>query len=257
MKKRKWRLENIPPFNSPWRKLMLNFTKNEQYTQEIQNGLPFFTEEELSAIEERYRDTDMTRKDIMDTVHKRGWLIKESTLKNYIQKSQVPSAVRRMKTDRGMISIYPKDMVRHLNFVQYCLFVGKVTDAVIEMLNKYLSENDEAYLEMFAGEIKQYAEDSVFGGNGLMSALWQLDENYYWSAVEWAALAIEKAFHDNMKKKKRYLEKIEQLRQIQVMLGKKTAEFRNALRAEKTQTPIPPDMIGRFLNGEKTNNGGD
>jgi hypothetical protein len=255
MEERKWRLSNIPTFNDPWRKLMLNFTTNEEYTREIQKGLPFFAEEELSTIEERYRDNGMTRKDIMDTIRRKGWLIKEGTLKNYIQKSLVPPALRRIKTDKGMISLYPNDMIRHLNFVQYCLFVGKETDGFIKMLTELLSENDEAYLEMVAGEIKTYSEDSVFGGNGLMPALWQLDDNYYWEAVGWAEEAIAKAFHAHPKKKEKYLKLIKELRKIQGMLGNKTVELRKALRADRT--PVPPDMLKRVLSDEKTDDGED
>jgi len=249
MEKRKWRLRNIPPFTSPWRKLMLSFTKYEQYKQEIEGGRPFFTEEELSAIEERFRDTGMTRKDIMDVVRKRGWSVKESTLKNYIQKSQVPHALRRIRTNRGMISIYPNDMIRHFNFVQYCVFVGRGTDVLIQTLNEIISENDEAYLEMFAGDIKRYAKDPVFGGYGLMSALWQLDDSHYWQALEWAALATEQAFRDYPAKREKYLRKINEIRDIQAILFRKTGEFRTALRADST--PVPPDMVDRLLAFEE------
>jgi hypothetical protein len=195
----------------------------------------------------------MTRKDIMDVVRKKGWLVKEGTLKNYIQKSQVPRALRRIRTHRGMISIYPNDMIRHFNFVQYCVFVGRGTDVLIQTLKEVISENDEAYLEMFAGDIKQYAKDPVFGGYGLMSALWQLDDSHYWQALEWAALATEQAFHDYPAKKEKYLQKINELRDIQVILFRKTEEFQTALRADST--PVPPDMVDRLLDDGKTNYG--
>jgi len=123
------------------------------------------------------------------------------------------------------------------------------TDVLIQTLNEVISENDEAYLEMFAGDIKQYAKDSVFGGYGLMSALWQLDDSHYWQALEWAALATEQAFHDYPAKKEKYLQKINELRDIQAILFRKTEEFRTALRAGST--PVPPDMVDRLLAYEE------
>ena len=121
MVKIKLQLKDIPKIASPLRRHLLRFTGEEFYQKEIEEGTPFFSDNDLNALEEKYKD-GMTKKDLISEIHKRGWQIKESTIKSYISKGLIPRALKRVKTNKGMVSIYPSDTIRHLNFTRYCLF---------------------------------------------------------------------------------------------------------------------------------------
>jgi hypothetical protein len=248
MKSSKWKLDQLPPVSSPWRKAMMTFTKGEDYRKEIEAGLPFFTEEELSSIEERFRETGMTRKDIMAEVYRKGWLIKESTLKNYIQKDQVPRAIKKTKTDKGMISIYPNNMIRHLNFVRYCVFVdGASIRAIVDLVRTFLSHDDEAYLKSVSLKVEGYeCYPSNFQGDDCLHALWTgINVDKFAEGVEWTKLAVEKAFEKYPAKKTTYLKTLHEMEKIQGRLETMMVEFEKGLKSNKT--PIHPDELETLI----------
>ena len=105
-----FKLEDLPEVNTIFRKTMLNhLTTMDTYKEDLDKGLPFYSEEELKEVEKKYKLKGMTKKDIMSEIYKKGWPFKENTLKHYIQINQIPRAERREKTNTGMISYYPEN----------------------------------------------------------------------------------------------------------------------------------------------------
>ena len=138
-----FKLEDLPEVNTIFRKTMLNhLTTMDTYKEDLDKGLPFYSEEELKEVEKKYKLKGMTKKDIMSEIYKKGWPFKENTLKHYIQINQIPRAERREKTNTGMISYYPENIIRHLNFTRYCLFSGSETADSLNSFFKKLRIKD-------------------------------------------------------------------------------------------------------------------
>jgi len=96
MRKIKLKLKDIPGTNTLIRRHLLDFTEYEFYENEVKNeGKPFFTEEKLCLIEKKYEKNGMTRKDIMNEIYKKGWQLKENTIKSYIQKGLIPRSLKK------------------------------------------------------------------------------------------------------------------------------------------------------------------
>jgi hypothetical protein len=247
MNKQKWRLDELPSLTHPWRKpMMMAFTTAERYNRQVKDGLPFFTEEKLASLEERFKKTGMTRADIIAEVRKKGWLIKEATLKNYIQKDQVPKAFKKVKTSKGMISVYPEDMIRHLNFVRYCLFADRdsgLVDFMIDLIKTTLSRDDKTYLESKSLEVEGYEHyPSDMQGDDCLHALWiGISTDRFAEGLEWTRAAVEKAFREHPAKKDEYLKKLHEMEKLHSQLEDKMVEFQDELKANKTQ--INPDEL--------------
>lgn len=239
MKKNRWTLKDMPPARSQNRKLMLKIFKLPEYREEIEQGLPFFSQEELDEIERKYQESGMTRKDIVSEAYKKGWLIKESTLKSYLQKDQLPPPLKRLKTDKGAVSIYPADTIRHLNFVRYCLFSGnKAVDLIMSMM-KRMSFSDEAHLEAASVEIDPSGMDGDDCFHSIYIGVSRLE-----TGLAWTEESIEKAFSGYPEKREQYLREINDLEKIKGLFEAKLGTFVKKLKASKTPvelTKLIPD----------------
>ena len=241
MKKTKWKLDDLPSATHPIRKKILNFTKEHNYEEKIKKGLPFFSESELSLIEEKYKKDGMTRKDIMSEAYKKGWLLKENTLKHYLQKGQLPRSVRRIKTDKGMISLYPATIIRHLNFIRYCLFSeDKTVDFLINFL-KSISNDDKTSIEATSLEI----DDSGMEGDDCFHSLW-IAISRLETGVTWTEESIKKTFAIDEYKKKKYLTEFEKIKKIASQLEDEINKFEKLLK--KNKTLIAADELDNFFS---------
>lgn len=230
MSKSKWTLQDLPPATSSIRKKILNFTNKKEYQKEIKSGLPFFSDSELRSIENKFKEIGMTRKDIMSIIYKKGWLIKENTLKHYLQKDQLPRATKRIKTNKGMISLYPATIIRHLNFVRYCLFSkNKDFDLLISIL-KDVSNDDFTLIEAASIESDEYG----FDGDDCFQALWIGISRLNETGIPWVKESIEKAFANQKIKKDRYLKKLNEIEKIVNELERKIDGFIEILKKNKT-----------------------
>jgi len=239
----KWTLKDLPTAKSQNRKIMLKIFKLAEYREDIERGLPFFSEEELEELEREYGDSGMTRKDIINEAYKKGWLIKESTLKSYLQKDQLPRPLKRVKTDKGAVSIYPADTIRHLNFVRYCLFSGnKAVDMVISMLKK-MSFSDEAHLEAASAEI----DPSGMDGEDCITSIY-MGVSRLETGLAWMEESIEKAFAEYSEKREQYLRELNNLKNIEGEFETKLGRFVKKLRAAKT----PVDLTKFLSMAEKS-----
>ena len=122
-------LEDIPKVDSPFRSMLINkLTERETYKKALEkNAVLGFSSWELNAVEEKYKTQGgMLNEDIQNEIIKKGWLIKPATIKQYIQKDQLPMPKERRRVPgKGAVSLYPLNFMRHLNFVRFMLNAGR------------------------------------------------------------------------------------------------------------------------------------
>lgn len=227
-KQAKWTLEDLPSANSYERKMMLSISKLPEYNADIKQGLLFFSEEELEELENKYKETGMTRKDVVSEAHKK-WLLKESTLKSYIHKDQLPGALKRLKTDKAMISIYPPDMIRHLNFVRYCLFSGSKAIDLLMTIMKDMSVTYQTHLEATSVEIDPSGGDGNDCIHSLYIGIARLD-----TGIAWAEDSVEKAFLQHPSKRKQYLGYVNDLNKLKEQIASTLEDFVKKLKGSTT-----------------------
>jgi len=233
------KLNDIPKFNSGDRKrISRNLTTSEGYLRDIENGLPFFTEEQLKDIEETYCD-GMTKEDIMGIIFKRGWQIKESTITSYIQKKLIPGSIRREKTKKGMISIYPPDTIRHLNFVRYSLFSKGAIATIINMFKTLRTQTDREVLEMSIidpvfDDCLDVIQDNISSNIDRLSSVRD---------------GIERAFAEDKKKRDLYLKMVDELEKLNESLWEKYESFLNKIEENTSErTEVPQTEIQWLIN---------
>ncbi|TLD41698.1 MAG: hypothetical protein JETT_2059 [Candidatus Jettenia ecosi] len=124
-------LDVIPKVGSRDRAMLINnLTELEIYKLAVgKNAALGFSTEELNAIEEKYKgQRGLFNEDIQNEINKKGWLVKPTTIKQYIQRDQLPMPKERKKVKgKGAVSLYPLDFMRHLNFVRFMLNAGRET----------------------------------------------------------------------------------------------------------------------------------
>jgi uncharacterized cysteine cluster protein YcgN (CxxCxxCC family) len=235
----KLQLKDIPKVNSPLRRQLLKFTTEEFYQKEIEEGIPFFSDNDLIALEEKYKN-GITKKELMSELYKKGWQIKESTIKSYISKDLLPRALKRVKTNKGMESIYPSSTIRHLNFTRYCLFsddysirfllsrfqhfkesqdIGLLIEASAEI------ESPDPYLLHECYECSECLEPYEFGFS-------QISGN---ALSKWASQSIRKAFLERQPEKcELYLAKLKEVDDTIRQAKQKFDEFKELLTKNST-----------------------
>jgi hypothetical protein len=240
MKSKMLALDNLPKATSYNRELLLKVSKDKVYKDALKQRPIFFSEEELKEIENRYEKKGMTLKDIMAEGCKK-FPIKESTLKSYIQKGQLPGPEKQKKIKgKGMISIYPANTIRQLNFVRYCLFSGDtVTDILLELI-KDSSSSDLIKLEEASVEI----DDSGMDGDDCMHSVY-IGLNRLETGLAWITESIEKAFSGPQREQ--YLLSVKKLMERKENLDKEVNRFKKTL--EKSVTPI--DLKKELLAAKK------
>jgi len=232
MGKFKLNLINIPPVNTPLRRQLLRFTTERFYQKEIENGIPFFSEKELLSIDNKYMDNGMTKKDLMTEIYKKGWPIKENTIKSYIQKGLIPRSLKRVKTNQGMISIYPTNMIRHLNFIRYCLFSeGESIETLLTFI-KDVSYDDRTVLEHASFEIDEYKNNIGDCFNSLRSGISMINNE----GLPWMNESIQKAFSHQKPKFEKYIKKYVEIEKSVEQLEEKISEFEKELKKNTTLT---------------------
>jgi hypothetical protein len=221
------KLSDIPKVNEPYRRFLIEFTKERFYQEEIEEkGIPFFSEQELKLIENKYKEKNgMTRQEMFSEIHNKGWLIKENTIKSYIQKGLLPRATNRVKTNKGMISLYPPTIIRHLNFVRYCVFSKDASISLLFKAMKYSSLDDKTILENASLEI----DDFEFDVNDCLHSLW-VGVNRIDDAIYYTEKSLSEAFEENNRNLKLYGNKLNEIRSAYKSLTEKISNFEDFLK---------------------------
>jgi len=243
MKKIRLNLKDIPQVNTPIRRHLINFTKEKFYSDEIQSGIPFFSEEELAALENKYRENGMTKKDVLAEIYKKGWQIKENTIKSYIQKGLIPRALKRVKTNQGMISIYPADTIRHMNFTRYCLFSEDESIRLLLSLIETASMDDRTLLVDASMNMEGYQTgDDCLHALKIPFAIFDND------VIPWVEESIGEAFENQEEKRIEYFKKFEEIKGLVDQLKDKIIEFEGLLESNTTISDmIPLDSLSGLL----------
>jgi hypothetical protein len=253
MSKVKFNLKDIPKVNDPVRRHLINFTKEQFYVEEIKNGIPFFSEEDLVAFEKKYKKSGMTQKDIMAEIYKKGWQIKENTIKSYIQKGLIPRSTKRTKTDKGMISLYSADMMRHLNFTRYCLFSEDESIKTLLSIIKIASIDDKTLLQDAS------VDESItpgLSGDDCLHALWIGISRLSDDAIPWTWETLGKAFSNQKGKEAKYGKKVQEIEDLVAKLSDKIEEFEKLLESNiSTSALIPFKSYSNILTSLKEKGG--
>lgn len=177
--------EIIPKYWSVERVMFSNFLhETPEYQESVKKGLPFFTQEELNEIEEKYRG-GMTWNDIESVLAGKGMIFKKSTFRKHIQERTIPPSKGYRPTERGREAIYPSDIILHINFVQYFY---KIAD------NELFSR----ILELFADQVttaKSAIENNIENQN-LFSAVCLYVKGVSWEGNDILETIQEVLQHD-------------------------------------------------------------
>jgi hypothetical protein len=125
------KLEEIAATNSFQRSLLSALVvSTPSYQQDVASGLPFFTAEELSQIEEDHKD-GLTFQQIKGTLASKGMILKPATFKRYLGLGLIPGTTKIERKGRGNIGYYPASVIRNINLVKYALYAKLSFDALL------------------------------------------------------------------------------------------------------------------------------
>jgi hypothetical protein len=236
----KLKLEDIPNVNKPGRALFIEkITKLSEYKEAVESGIPGFLEEELEAIEKKYKEQGgLLQEDIQNELKNKGWQVKPNTIKHYIQVGQVPRPNTRIgKSGKGAVSLYPITFMRHLNLVRFALNAGRnPMSGVIKVLN--VMQND--YETLLAHTPNHCFEKTVDGVGGFFfTFLVGLDRIA--EGIQASKEAIQAAFKDENEAKAEYLKMVTKIEKRKESLANIVYAFKEKSESQKT-------MINRALS---------
>lgn len=109
----------ISYYNTAERKVMNELMLlSERYQQAIDRGLPFYTENELKQIIEKYPN-GITWSEIDAEISSKGIILKKPTFRKYIQNKAIPPSIKYRSIKKGREAIYPPEIIIHINFMIY------------------------------------------------------------------------------------------------------------------------------------------
>jgi hypothetical protein len=141
--------DRLPKYWSYQRKLFNKFLlKSKEYEESVKKGLPFFTLEELSGIKRKYRN-GITWNEIDTELSKKGMIFKKATFRKYIQERKIPSSTAYRASKKGREAVYPGNMIKHINFIQYFYRIAdnEVIDKILEEFSNQMINVKDAIEE--------------------------------------------------------------------------------------------------------------
>lgn len=225
----KLRLEDIPAVNTGERALLLRMTTLDSYNNKLREGIPGFSEDELVAIKSKFskpKSDGMRMEDIQEELRVKGWHVKPNTIKHYIQADQLPRPKEaRTKTEKGAISIYPSNFLRHLNFVRFWLNAGRKTFEEIK---------DSMWADLVKTEfdrLEEHTSDDCYQDydDGFIHAFYcglaDIENGLYYGKE-----AIKSAFSTYKEKKAKHLNKLKEIEHLADKLEKTIREYEREAR---------------------------
>jgi hypothetical protein len=149
------------------------------YKESIKKGLPFFTQEELESIKRKYPNS-MTWKQIDAELSRKGIIFKKPTFRKYIQEKMIPGSKTVTTTKQGRESLYPSDIIEHINFIQ---FYYKVADKeLFNLLFGELLDRETTAMEAIEANLETSIRNAVwlyiiglsFKGEDIDEAIYQI-----------------------------------------------------------------------------------
>jgi len=107
--------------------------RDKQYQKDVEKGLPFFTETELTKIEndEKYK-SGILFEEVNQILTEKGMILKLPTFKKYINLRLIPGSIGRKTEGKGSRGLYPPSVIREINFIKYALYSNLDFTKVIE-----------------------------------------------------------------------------------------------------------------------------
>lgn len=205
----------LPKYWSYHRKLLMDLLlKTTEYMEAINKGLPFFTANELDKLESQY--SRFTWKDIDRELSKKGIIFKKATFRKYIQEKKIPPSMAYLMTKTGREAIYPSDIIRHINFIQFFYRIAN-TAAIKEILNIFSDETisakeaieEQLYFHRNLREgVLMYLRGASADGDDIINAIQTVlgHDKKFMSAVEKLVFQIGKGFDQKFNTLKKMLE---------------------------------------------------
>jgi hypothetical protein len=116
------------------------------YKKDVADGLPFFSEEELSKIEANpnYKESGLTFQQIKEILASKGLILKPATFKKYLALGLIPGTTNIKRTGKGNIGFYPVSIIRDINLIKYTLYANlSFDDLLSSSINSYSMDLSE------------------------------------------------------------------------------------------------------------------
>lgn len=143
--------EKLPQCGTPLRAALISFlTNTKDYQENLNKGFPLFNHEELENIKKHYKD-GLVWDDIERELFRKKIILKKATFRKYIQENNLPKAKGYRNIDRRRLAVFPKDIISHINFLQYFYKVadGKMVDRLLNLV----LEKQVTYLEAIESKL--------------------------------------------------------------------------------------------------------
>jgi len=247
----KLKLEEIPKMGTAEREMLLDITKEKPYTTASKGEICGFSEKELVAIEEKYKE-GMRFEDILNAVKKKGWLsLQPSIIRHYIKVNQVPKPkIPREITAKGAISLYPKNFMRHLNLVRFVMKIGR--KKYVELLKSI--KREVTIYDWLLMEANDYCFEECDEGffRAMEISLWRFEE----SGLCYAEEAVEKLTKNETSKANAYKARVKKMKSSVQKLRAEVQSFEEEAKKEIVYTHdfytlLHMEEILDFLQGEK------
>ena len=229
----KLKLEEIPKVNTSGRALFIEkVTRLEEYKQAVESGIPGFLEEELKAIEKKYKDQGgMLQEDIQNELKNKGWQVKSNTIKHYIQVGQVPRPNTRIgKAGKGAVSLYPITFMRHLNLVRFALNAGRNPISLLIKILKVAQNDYEILLDHTPHDCFEQTIDGV--GGVFFTFFVGLDRIA--EGIQASKEAIQAAFKDENEARAEYMKMVTKIEKLKDSLTNIVYAFKEKSESQKT-----------------------
>ncbi len=221
----KLKLDDIPRVGTAGRDILVeSLIKLDEYKKALAEGFSGFSEEELKAIEQRYK-AGMLREDIQNELKKKKWPLNINTIKHYIKVGQLPKAACCKKEGKAMY-FYPPEFMRNLNLVRFLLSTGKKSDsfaAVIRIMSD-VEYRDDVLLDKH--DERCYREYDYGFLHLIIVGISKIHDG-----VDFGKSAVKAAFGNNKEKEKKYLKLLNKISHLAEEISKEVNTFKR--EAEK------------------------
>ena len=126
--------DRIPKHNGPLRKSLNSILLElPEYKQKLNEGLPFFSKDELDDLNEKYKD-GITWNEIEAELSKKSLILKKATFQKYIREQLISPAKGYKTYSKGRMAIFSSKIIEQINLVQY-LYKATDSSKFTELLN--------------------------------------------------------------------------------------------------------------------------